>query len=352
MEIIKDFLIGTFKFIQDILSGTQKLLLPTKPYSWQTLIYLSVFSWLMSSWATGVFVKEIIAYCGWGFLILGTAWYTTDNPVVVPGTSMPVGALITGGLVSLFAFRHGENLLNPVSFVLWPTISALITAIPEFFQGTGTKVNPQIPKPEARQKIIVLIASSMLVSCWLQVYFVVDNWVKQYPSLLTDNLNNSALVMKFSPPEDEDSKTKKIPKNGALILNKLVPVIITQIDDQPWSKVERILKNARAKDSEISKLGRRIIETELAAYKERDLWRVEARVSSINPNSPDVYKLSLLSIWSGPSSKKERYYLKRSCQIEPVASSSSTSGREEGRRAEIECDAKSSFFADSPPPQG
>ncbi len=350
MEIIKDFLIGTFKFIQDILRGTQKLLLPSKAYSWQTLIYLSVFSWIMSSWATTFFVKEIIAYCGWGFLILGTAWYTTDNPVVVPGTSMPVGALITGGLVSLFAFRDGQNLLNPVAFVLWPTMSALITAIPEFFQGTGTNVNTQIPKPEARQKIIVLIASSMLISCWLQVYFVLDNWVKQYPSLLTDNLNNSVLVKNFSPPED--SQIKKIPKNGVVILNKLVPIIITQIDDQPWSKVERILENARAKDSEISKLGRRIIEAELGAYKERDLWRVEARVNSINTKSPNVYKLNLLSIWSGPSSTKEGYYLQRSCQIEPMASSSNTSGREEGARAEIECEAKTSFFAESPPPQG
>ncbi|MDJ0674926.1 MAG: septal junction protein FraD [Calothrix sp. MO_167.B42] len=349
MEIIKDFLVGTFKFIQDILSGTQKLLLPTKAYSWQTLIYLSVFSWIMSSWAASFFVQNMIAFCGWLFLIAGTAWYTTDNPVVVPGTSMPVGALITGGLVSLFAFGNEENVLNPVSFVLWPTMSALITAIPEFFQGTGTNVNTQIPKPEARQKIIVLIASSMLISCWLQAYFIVDNWVKQYPSLLTDNLDNSALVIKLSPPED--LTTKKIPKNGAIILNKLVPVIITQIDDQPWSQVERILKNARAKDSEISKLGRRIIETELAAYEERDFWRVEARVNSINPNSPDVYKLSLLSIWSGPSSNKERYYLQRSCQVEPVASSSS-SGSEVGRKAEIECDSKNFFFADSPPPQG
>jgi len=351
MEIIKDFLLGTFKFIQDILSGTQKLLLPTKAYSWQTLIYLSVFSWIMSSWAGSFFIQNMIAFCGWVFLILGTAWYTTDNPVVVPGTSMPVGALITGGLVSLFAFGNEQNVLNPVSFVLWPTMSALITAIPEFFQGTGTNVNTQIPKPEARQKIIVLIASSMLVSCWLQEYFVIDNWVKQYPSLLTDNLNNSALVFKLSPPEDSTTKKKEAPRNGDIILKKLVPVIITQIDDQPWSKVERILKNARAKDSEISKLGRKIIETELGTYEEKDLWRVEARVNSINPNSPDVYKLNLLSIWSGPSSTKERYYLQNSCQVEPVASSSS-SRSEVGRKAEIECERNNSFFADSPPPQG
>ncbi|MDJ0618385.1 MAG: septal junction protein FraD [Calothrix sp. MO_192.B10] len=350
MDIIKDFLSGTFKFIQDILGGIQKLLWPPQSYSWQTLIYLSVFSWLMSYWAAGFFVKNIIAFCGWLFLIAGTAWYTTDNPVVIPGTSMPVGALITGGLISLFAFGGEKNLLNPVSFVLWPTMSALITAIPEFFQGTGTTVNPQIPKPEARQKIIVLILSSMLVSCWLQVYFVVDNWAKQYPSILTDNLNNSVLVKKIALPEEPT--IRKIPKNGITILDKLVPIIITQIDDQPWSKVERLLKNARTKDSQIAKLGRRVIETELAAYKERDLWRVEARVESINPKSPDVYRLSLLSIWSGPSSKKEGYYFKRSCQVEPVASASNIIGREDRRKAEIECESENSFFADSPPPQG
>jgi hypothetical protein len=349
MEIIKDSFLNIFKFIQDILSGTQKLLLPTKVYSWQTLIYLSVFSWLMSFWAGGVFVKNIIAFCGWVFLISGTAWYTTDNPVLIPGTTMPVGALITGGLVSVFAFGNDKNVFNSAAFILWPTMSALITAIPEFFQGTGENVNAQIPKPEARQKIIVLIASSMLVSCWLQAYFVVDNWVKEYPSLLTDNLTGSVLIKQLSPIEE--STRKNVPKNGIIILDRLVPTIITQVDDQPWSKVERLLKNARTKNSQIAQLGRRVIDTELAAYKERDLWQVEARVDSINPNNPDIYKLNLLSIWIGPSSKPQGYYLQRSCRVEPVASTGS-GGRDDGRKAEIECDRLTSFFKDSPPPQG
>ena len=171
MEIITDFFKTTFNFISDVLDGAQRLLLPQDIYSWQTLIYLSIFSLLMSYWAQGTIVKNIIAVCGWFFLILGTSWYTTDKPVLVPGTIMSVGALVTGALVSVFAFGDEQNIFNPVSFVLWPTISAMITAIPEFFQGTGTNVSTQIPKPEARQKIIVLIVGSILVSCWLQVYF-------------------------------------------------------------------------------------------------------------------------------------------------------------------------------------
>ena len=228
MELITDFLKTTFKFISDVLGSAQKLLLPQDIYSWQTLIYLSIFSLLMSYWAQGIIVKNIIALCGWLFLILGTSWYTTDKPVLIPGTLMPVGALVTGGLVSVFAFGDEQNIFNPASFVLWPTISAMITAIPEFFHGTGTSVSTQIPKPEARQKIIVLIAGSILVSCWLQVYFLVDSWVKDYPSLFNDDIDNSFLVKELYPIEN--SGPNKAPNNGTIILNKVALTIIDRID--------------------------------------------------------------------------------------------------------------------------
>ena len=144
------------------------------------------FLGVLSYFATG-YIKDIIAFFGWLFLIAGTAWYTTDDPLRVPGTFMPVGAVITGFLVSVFAFGNQEDVITSRTIVLWPTISALITALPDFFEGTGTDSKAQIPKPEDRQKIIILVASCMLLSCWIQFYFVMDNWLKEYPSLLADN---------------------------------------------------------------------------------------------------------------------------------------------------------------------
>lgn len=341
MQIIRDAF-GLFGIVELVYERIKKILIPPKAYSWQTLIYLSIFSWLMSSLAMG-FVKDLIAFCGWLFLIFGTAWYTTDNPLYVPGTNLPLGALITGFLVSVFAFGYEEDVLTRRTIVLWPTISAIITAIPEFFEGSGIDAKTQIPKIEDRQKIIILVGSCMVISCWLQFYFVTENWLKEYPSLIVDNYQGSAFVTKTL-------STETIPKNGVLILDKLTPKVEEQVRDKPWSEAEQWLINA---GQNVGNLGKQVIQRELAEYDERFLWRVEARVSGIK----DGYKLDLLSIWGGPSSNARGYYLVKSCRVDPVLTSGSTSSQTvrttENRNtiAEIDCETKTSFFASSPPPQ-
>jgi hypothetical protein len=341
MQILRD-VFGLFGIIEDVYERIKKIFIPPRAYSWQTLIYLSIFSWLMSSLSAG-YIKDIISFFGWLFLIFGTAWYTTDNPLLIPGTNMPIGAVITGFLVSVFAFGNQEDVFTPRTIVLWPTISAVITAIPEFFEGTGTEAKAQLPKIEDRQKIIMLLGSCMVISCWLQFYFVTDNWINEYPSLLVDNYQSSAFVVKTQP-------TDKVPKNGVLILDKLTSQVEAQIAGQPWSQVEQWLIDARQR---VGNLGRQVIETNLAEYEERSLWGVEPRISGVK----DGYKLDLLSIWKGPSSNPRGYYLVKSCRVDPVvesgSSSSQTARKAEQRNtiAEIECERKTSFFAGSPPPQ-
>ncbi|MGM3304658.1 septal junction protein FraD [Anabaena sp. WFMT] len=323
-----------FKFIQDLFLGVQKLLMPPKAFSWQTLIYLSVFSWGTSYFALG-FIKDIIALTGWLFLIAGTAWYTTDDPLRVPGTFMPVGALITGLLVSVFAFGHQVNVVTPRTIVLWPTIAAIITAIPEFFAGTGTATKAAIPKLETRQKIIVLIAWSMLISCWIQFYFVIDKWLKEYPSLSVDNFQRSTFVIRLEP------KTEK-PKNGETILNKIQPLIEEEIVTKPWAEVERWLLEA---NKEVGNLGNRMIEKNLVKYKEQKLWSVEPRVVNIESG----YRLDILSIWKGPSSNSRGFYIQKSCRIQPIASVNQPENK--NAVAGIECDRINRFYLGSPPPQ-
>lgn len=117
MQLIRD-LFGIFGFIGDIYDNIKDLFIPKRAFAWQTLIYLSIFSWLMSSLSTG-FVKSAIALCGWALLVAGTAWYTTENPVVISGTNMPIGAILTGFLVSAFAFRESEQEITIRTIVLW-----------------------------------------------------------------------------------------------------------------------------------------------------------------------------------------------------------------------------------------
>ncbi|WGV24569.1 septal junction protein FraD [Halotia branconii] len=340
--LFKD-LFGLVGIVQDVYDRIRKILVPPKAYSWQTLIYLSVYSWILSFFAIG-YIQNIIAFFGWLFLIAGTAWYTTDDPLRVPGTFMPVGAVITGFLVSVFAFGNQDNGITSRTIVLWPTISALITAIPEFFEGSGTDSKAQIPKPEVRQRITVLVASSMVLSCWIQFYFVMDTWLKEYPSLLADDFQRSTFVVRMD-------KAEKIPENGVLILDRLQPIVEAELAGKPWSQVERWLLDAK---TQVGNLGNQVINKTLAEYEEKELWRIEPRV--VNTKSGG-YILDLLSIWEGPSSNSKGYYLKKSCRIEPVAGSinnpSTTVNLSDNKSAvaEIECDRLSKFIAGAPPPQ-
>ncbi|HYW20910.1 MAG TPA: septal junction protein FraD [Nodularia sp. (in: cyanobacteria)] len=341
-----------FKFFVGIYEGIRKLLVPPKAYSWQTFIYLSAFSWVFSFLAVG-YVKNIIAFLGWLFLIAGTAWYTTDDPLRVPGTFMPVGAVITGFLVSVFAFGNPEDVITPRTIVLWPTISAIITAIPDFIEGTDTKTTAKLPQPEIRARNIVLVASCMLISCWIQFYFVMDNWLTQYPSLLTDNFERSTFVVRLAVPEIEmqtqtKQKVQKVPENGVAILNALQTRVEKELNKAPWSQVERWLLDAT---KEVKNLGNQAINQKVAQNEERKLWRIEPRVANIKSG----YTLDLLSIWDGPSSDPKGYYLQKSCRIEPIAVSGTISTvtpsaiEEKNTVAEIECDRLSKFIAGAPP---
>ncbi|HIK03460.1 MAG TPA: DUF5357 domain-containing protein [Trichormus sp. M33_DOE_039] len=339
-SFIKD-IFGLFNIFDDVYQQLKKLLIPPKAYSWQTLIYLSVFSGVMSYFAVTP-IRDIIALCGWLFLITGTAWYTTDDPLKVPGTYMPVGALVTGFLVSVFAFGNQKDLFTPITIVLWPTISALITAIPEFIEGTDTDSKARIPKPEARQKILVLVGSCMIISCWLNFYFVMNNWLQEYPSLLADEFQSSTFVIRREEPE-------KVPANGVLILNQLQPLVEAQISEKPWSEVERWLLEANVK---VEQLGKDILDKNLSQLDEKELWRVEPRVTNTKSGG---YVLDLLSIWTGPSSSAKGYFLKKSCRIEPLATSrnsnSSSVGEDKIAVAEIDCDRTISIRRETPPAQ-
>ncbi|MCH4904208.1 hypothetical protein GSN00_07365 [Cylindrospermopsis raciborskii CHAB3438] len=327
-------IIQLFTFIKDLFLGIQKLLMPPRSFSWQTFIYLSIFSWGISYLATGI-IKDIIAFTGWIFLFTGTAWYTTDSPVRVPGTFMPVGALLTGFIFSVFAFGHGENAITVRTIVLWPTIAAIITALPQFFTGDGISPKATLPKLEVRQKIILLLSWSMLISCWLQFNFVTDKWLKEYPSLSAQSFQRSNFVIKFEP------KASK-PEPGNIILHKIEPLILQQITNRPWSEVERWLLEA---NQQVGNLGKIMINKNLREFEEKGLWKIEPRVVNIKSG----YRLDLLSIWQGPTDSKKGFYLRKSCYIEPIASEYTTDNK--NVKAKIKCDRKTKFFRGSPPAQ-
>ncbi len=335
-----------FEFLKNSIETIKQFFLPPKAFSWQTLIYLSLFSWLMSFLANNGPIQDIIAFFGWAFLIAGTSWYTTDKPLYIPGTIMPVGAVITGGIVSVFAFQQNEEFITR-TIIFWPTISALITAVPEFFEGSGTDVKTQLPKLEDRESVIILIGCCMLLSCWLNLYGVTDTWLNEYPSakypIYKDETSQRNDLLTVMEP------LEKTPQNGMLIINKLQSGVETKLKGRSWSEVERWLKNA---NREVSKLGEKVIEINLLQFDEKEFWKTQADVENIIPEDINSgYRLDLYSVWEGPSANKEGYYLKKSCKIEPIAVRDESIGSQ-GERitvAEFECLPEISYLPGQPP---
>ncbi len=314
MDVLSQFVRQVLKILENFFQPVIKLVSPPKAFSWQTLIYLSVFSLFMSYLSDGV-PQELISTLGWIFLIAGTSWSTIDHPRRIFG--MPLGALITGALVSIFAFGQDNRAdISSNSLILWPTLSALITAVPEFIDAGKS----QIPRPEVRQRLIVLIGGSLVISCWLQFFFVVQGWTRDYPSLLTDNFDNSAFVRKI------DLETK-VPGNGAVILNELEPVVNQEVAGKSWSQVERWLSSSQ---KQIQELGNQVI-AEKVTDQEKKWWQVESKV--VNANSG--YNLKLHSVWNGPTANGKRYFFTRTCQIEPYVADTNVLAPPDSKQSNI-----------------
>ncbi|MGB3208184.1 MAG: DUF5357 family protein [Crinalium sp.] len=286
MEIV----IGSFKWLQKILS-------PPRAFSWETLVLLSLFSCFMAYISTGI-VRSFISNCGWIFLIFGVGWGTTEKRLRIG--NIYLSPWITGALVSSYIF---ENVSQPdLSVIFWPTISALIATVPNYL-GKGFTL--QLPNPEKRQKIIVFLLSHVVISCWFQFYYVLQDWLEQYPTLLVDDWKRSAFVVKL--PELEPA-----PIRGTLILNSLETQLSEELDNKPWSQIERWLQD-REKNL---KLAVNQSQKELAKVAEDAWWEFTSQLSS----SESGYNLQLIATWQGPRSNLERLFIEKLCKINLVSS--------------------------------
>jgi hypothetical protein len=301
----------TAKFIFNFFDWVKKTFRLPSAFSWETLILLCLFSAYMSRLATD-WVQDLLINLAWIFLILGVFWGTTSANQLRIGykdpssPGFPLSPWITGALVSLYIFgRHGEY--SREALIYWPIISAIIAALPDF---VGDGFRPKVPAPKKRQNLVILFGTQILLSCWFQFYFVVQEWLVQYPSMLVDDFQQSAFVMKRESAEPETPR-------GALILNTMEPKLAQMMNARPWSEIERSLLPANREkliDSIENQAKRQI-----KAIEEDNLWQVVSRVSSRARASG--YNLQLVALWRGPRAEPKNskaYVVSKLCQVTPL----------------------------------
>lgn len=277
---------------------------PPSAFSWQTLFWLSVFSYCMSLLANGI-IQELLSNFGWIFLILAVFWGTSASEQWKIG-ALPLSPWITGALTSIYIFVviAGNSVeSSEAAIIYWPLISAIIAVIPSFVKD---ELNMGPPQPQQRQNIAILLLSQLLLTCWFQFYFIIQGWLEEYPSVLADRqVHRSAFVVKLEP-------NRRLNPRGASILEMMGSQLKEQLDSRPWSEVEKLLL-----PEELEQLVQRLeqqAKDQISRVEEDVWWEVKHDISSRGSG----YNLEIKEVWKGPRSGTQNYSVTRSCQISQV----------------------------------
>lgn len=319
--------------------------LPDRYFSWQTVIYMGLFSWLMSLIARGMgtteFTVMLLATCGWFFLALGAGWFVEAAHIKPFG--IPIASWVSGAIICVFLFGTlTDSWLQP-ALATWPLISFLVVAVPDLF---GWDFQPKPVPPAVRQKLILLFFLSLLFSMWFQFYFRIQTWLDQYPSLASDDLHQSAFVYRL-PGQPAPVAA------GVSQLSTAETILQGELGSKPWSSAERWLANI---DGQRQYLQQEINKIHGHSSREAPMWRLGMpRPVSLG----DGYILNLLAIWEGPSAHQYGYYLEKTCEVMPVSRGNSVSrgdGEEETSSTStltawtsLQCDLETPRYAGPPP---
>lgn len=292
----------TFK---DFFEQMKALLWPEKYFAWQTLLMLSLFSWLVATVLAGMedgnrIAVEILSTLSWIFLTTAIWWALHKNRDKFKVYGFSVSPWITGAVLCTFAFRPWEDDRFRWAISCWPLISVAIAALPNF---VNWELKFSLPKKEKQQELVMILLVNMLLTSWLLFYFRVQDWVRNYPSLLVNDLRRSAFVYDFAVDRKPDAQ-------GVPLLESTADAIIGELSDQPWYQTERWLYNRKERLEEIALR----MNENLAAPEEQIFWQVAVPEPQ---RMGEGYLLTLRANWIGPVAGDKRFSVKKECKITP-----------------------------------
>jgi hypothetical protein len=279
------------------------LIFPQDYYAWQTLIYLGIFSFVMSWVArladTYALTENIIATAGWIFFAFGIGWLLEKNHIRFFG--IPVAPWVVGAIICGYFFGLVPWGTWAIGLMTWPLVSVAIVAVPQFITW---ELRPKVPPPLVRQQLILLSLIALLLSNWFQFYFRLQTWFDDYPSLLADDFRNSGFVYRLGQMPEGQAQ-------GGALLTAAERELKASLNNTPWPYVERWLLNLNEQLVTLRTKTGGVLEDS----QERPLWRLEARPRNLENN--EGYALDLMAVWSGPASNPTGYHLIKTCVIQP-----------------------------------
>lgn len=305
--------------MKDLVAAIKSILWPERLYSWQTAMALCVLAWVMS-FPTDPPIQNLLVRLGWICLIAGVGWMTTENPIALWGLSF--GPWLTGILICIFLFiSNPEESLPRIAVILWPVIAAFVAAFPASFKPT---TGLQVPPIQTRTRLILLLLSNLLIMAWILLFYLMQDWLVNYPGLRQEDFSQSNFVAAVGevPPQED---------RGANIVQAMSATLEGEVTGKPRSEVERWLLQLR-EDPDAPNVFRDQVFDRLALTTPPDvrdgkLWQFEIRITE------PAYRMVLGARWMGPSAYSEGYLMQRSCQIsftgnEPTATAAVSCGNQ------------------------
>jgi hypothetical protein len=300
---------------------------PPRPCCWETFIVLSIFSWLLSAFSWLLIPPAVNAYHftrtgGLIFFVLGTAWWQWERPIRILGINL--GPWIVGLLVSLILFDDlPEEWQQQAIMVTWPLMTVSVRSIPRFFRG---QILPTWPPILIRKELTVMFLFHLVISLWFQFGFLMNEWLIEYPTVLTQDFTQSAFALVRGLEVPETSR-------GELILNSMEDFLREQIEGQRWPRANQVISGLL--DNRISIQVE--VKNRLPNLEENRWWELQGNLIERQAG----YGITLFAIWRGVPLTAEEYYLEKACEIsqtfrqpEPVGDRPLVEALD---RAEVEC---------------
>lgn len=295
-------------FFKERLKDIEAIIIPTKPLQWQTFFLVALLLFLGSiliSLGGNSYkqLSDILSSLSWLFLTIGVGFLTSQK--LFFGNFNP-SPWITGAMLCFFLDQNVANEIKHFIIIMWPLISLSIAELTIFIKNGG-KLEPSPPLTSKNFSFMLLI--NLLLTCWLSFHFVIQEWGKQYPSLLEEDVSKSAFVIRTKSSSLESSR-------GAIILNSIE---------------QQLKEDVFAGELEISveKMKLKLIDLKFKAMeklppaKENKYWLLQTPIIASNSG----YQIELQLIWQGPTIGEEGYYLSKSCQIQRQVSTPGSTDR-------------------------
>lgn len=297
-------------FFEDLQKQAKALLLPSQYFAWQTLLLLSLFSLLIAALLDAPddsFSVNMLTTFSWVYFTCAVWWALSknENEIKPFGSNYSVSAWVTGAVLCSFLFLAREEPNPRAAICSWPLISTAIKALPHFITW---ELVPHWPKSKERPMLVMTLLINLILTGWIVFYFRVQDWVENYPSLLVNDLSNSAFVTDFRPSD----RARNNETQGSRLLNSTADAIYKELNDQPWYQTERWLYT---RQDRLESISGDMLRT-FSAPEEKVFWQMQ--VPDLKRLSDEGYLLTLRAHWIGPVAGDRQMRLEKACKIIPV----------------------------------